>query len=219
MKINLFMKRKRVYKQYTRTRYQPVRKAKIISSQLHYSSINIEQHYNKQLSILLSNACFTQNSGDLEYIKDNMQLNVSQIKVPYDSGLHSLWYNKYFYDYVIFTIHYKFSENNNHVSIVIIDTTKKIIEWFDTWDTSDHIFNPLIEKLKKYLPHYEIFKVNKKDIQEDDDDYYCQTWIYYYVWQRLYKKKDSESIMNKILSKNIKSRTDLIRKFHYKIIL
>jgi len=202
-------------KRYTKVRYQPLRKTKNDLPRSLYSDKQVQDYYIRHLSTLLPNVSFSTSYYDLGYVEKDINI---KINIPNNSGLHNLWYRKHIYDCVILTINYEFyMKKYGHVSLVLIDTNNKIIEWFDTSDTEPCMFDPVISKIKEYLPDYEIVKVNTYYIQEDENDIYCQTWIYYYVWKRLYKKKDYKSIIDKIMSKDKKSRTDVIRKFHYKI--
>lgn len=104
---------------------------------------------------------------------------------------------------------------DGHVSIILIDNDNETIEYFDTVNDSfkEHALNDVIDF---YFPSYR-FKVvnNGTDIQESNYDVYCQTWIFYYIYQRLYNNKTSDEIMEKLKLTNSEERVDIIRDFFF----
>lgn len=202
-----------IRKRYVRTRYLPFRKAKL--NVPFYGTKLITNYYHTQLSSLLPRVHFSFNDGDLQYTEK--EEDCQRVSIPDNSNLHNMSNLVYNYEYVIMTINYEWTTEGEHVSTSIVDTKNKRIEWFDTYNTFKYIYNPIKNKLQEYFPDYHIVKAHQKSIQEDDEDHYCQTWLYYYLYHRLHKKKTMKSIIGKLMSKDKKRRIDVIRKFHYKI--
>lgn len=203
--------KKKNRKIYVKKRYLPIRISKLYIP--FYETREITDHYKTKLSLLLPNVNFSFNIGDLYYYDVD-----KEIIIPDDSNLHNINILQHTYDYIIISIFYNWGKGDGHVSVSIVDINNKIIEWFDTIDTQNDIYEPIKNKIKEYLPDYEIFKANREDIQKDDSDLYCQTWIYYYIYHRLYKKKSIKIILDKLMSKDKKRRIDVIRQFHHKIV-
>ena len=200
-------------KQYVRERYLPCRKAKI--DHKFYNTKTTTNFYHNKLSSLLPHVHFTFNDFDLEYDENKDKKN--RINIPCDSNLHNMQILKKDHNHIIMTILYDWTDGNQHMSMLIADTINKRIEWFDTYNTYKYIYEPIKKKIQRYFPKYHIVKVHQRIIQEDDDDHYCQSWPYYYMYKRLYKKKTMKSIVGKLMEKDKKRRIDVIRNFHYKI--
>lgn len=110
------------------------------------------------------------------------------------------------------------SVRNSHTNIMIINNHLRHIEWFDSCIMSNfRQYRRLYVLLRKYLHNYSLNIVNQNNKIQENGDRFCQSWIYYYVYQRLYKNKTPKDIINKIMNKNKYKRRNIILQFFHKI--
>ncbi|QKF93668.1 hypothetical protein QKU48_gp0210 [Fadolivirus algeromassiliense] len=188
----------------------PIRKSKI--DHPHYNSKKYEKTLRRRMLMLLHNIYISKTSNDMIYHEKYNSITISDKSI-----LHRIWNYNIIYDFVIIKIETHYNDGNTHISIMIINNINKIIEWFDTAPLNKDEKNIVTNTVNKYLPYYNIKIVNKKYyIQESDYDIYCQTWIYYFTYKRLYKNKDSIKIFTSLMKHNKEKRVDIIRNFFYK---
>jgi len=150
---------------------------------------------------------------DVRFYKKASTLNIMENSIFYDIVNGHMAAHKY--SVVRIKI---LSETTSHTNIMIINNHSKQIEWFDSCVMSNvRQYRHLYVLLRKYLHNYHINIVNRNDRIQETGDRFCQSWIYYYVYQRLYKNKTPKDILNKIMSKDKHQRRTIILKFFHKI--
>ena len=177
----------------------------------YYHKLN--KFYIHKMRKLFPNVHLTDKYHDFSYNS------ISKIpKIPSDCILLDISTNKIQdKDYTIMKIGEKHNDGY-HVSIILINHITKQAEWFDTGSLKGTEYDNIKFFLQYHLIGYDIRIVNNDHwIQEADKDHYCQSWIYYYIYQRLYKNKTSDEIINKIMSRDAKKRMDIIFNFFHKI--
>lgn len=193
-------------------RILPLRKAKFNARG--YNSDKLIKYYSNKIMMLLPNLFIRNNYEDIIYFhKEN------KIVIPNNSILHDIFSYSIIYEYTIIKVCVGYDDDDGHISIMIVDNKNKIIEWFDTAPPNKIEKTKLLEKIKYYLPSYKITIVNNKHhIQKSNYDVYCQTWIYYFIYKRIHKKKQPAQIINNLMKYNRENRVDIVRKFFYKLI-
>jgi len=187
---------------YIYKRIRPIRKA-YIDHKLIETDVNLYiSHYIKRIRDLVPS--LTINDGDdifyftqMEVTNISLLKQLDSIKTPYIALMIG-----YF----------------DHISIMLVDKYYKCIEYFDT-SYKQKYRNQLKEICDIYFPDYLFICVNDNlYIQKSYYDVYCQTWIFYYLYQRLYKCISHRIIMDTLNMVNDNERVDIIRNFFHEFI-
>jgi hypothetical protein len=112
----------------------------------------------------------------------------------------------------------------NHVFIMLWNRPRNQIEIFDSgglsargssWNRLQSVVNLLFPNRAK-RPAIRI--VNHRNLQQDTADTHCQTWIFYYLYQRVILGKTAREIIDEIVRISRKDRTTLITKFWHRLM-
>lgn len=173
----------------------------------------LDQYYFHKMKQLFPHMHMSDKQTDLYYNS------ISKIpRITSDSLLYDIAANKIQdKDYTILKIGEQHAEGR-HVSIMLINHQTKQIEWFDTGLLEGIEYDNIKFFLQHHLIGYDIHIINNKYwIQESEKDHYCQSWTYYYIYQRLHKNKTADEILKKIMSKDKEKRMDIILNFFHKV--
>ena len=101
-----------------------------------------------------------------------------------------------------------------HATIALINHKKHEIEYFDPnggieVDTSSFIKDFFSTR----FDNYKFKNVNTKNLQKAESFGYCQTWTYYYIYNRLFGNNASVSILKRLRNMSSKERLEEIEHF------
>lgn len=102
-----------------------------------------------------------------------------------------------------------------HIAIALWNSDNNTIEYFDS-SGETYVTQFIMKLLKKLFPAAEIYDVNSTGLQEEDTA--CQTWIWYYTWQRLVMKRSSRAIVRELKELSSKERLTLIQGFLHNLL-
>ena len=106
-----------------------------------------------------------------------------------------------------------------HYAVALIDQYNKKVEFFDSGGIHE---NWIIDKVKILFgaikPDYKLNIVQQEAIQEADDDRFCQTWIWVWLYFRLEKKLSHTQFKRIFQPMTLKERTKAVLEAHYYLI-
>ncbi len=196
-------------------RFQPIRKTTIIkhNKKSKYFFLNLCTKLTTKISQIIPNLC-------LSFQKD-IAIGDPTLRDP------SLYLNCYIQNIALYIpdidfIRYTCPQHQykailigtpNHVSIALVDYEKKVIEIFDSSGKHD-FYSRIIIAIEKLFPKdYLVIYVNENFLQQEDA--LCQTWIFYYLYNRLSLKKTSAKIVRSLRKMTPMQRFDEIMQFWY----
>jgi len=109
---------------------------------------------------------------------------------------------------------------SNHVVVGLWDVKKNVLEMFDSGGAPKQyakIYFSMVDLLFRNVsnkPRYKV--VNTIDLQTDKSDKFCQTWIYYYIYQRVLVGEPAHRIITKLAKMSGKERlTEILAFWNY----
>lgn len=108
-----------------------------------------------------------------------------------------------------------------HISIALWDLENKIIEVFDPSGSGGSNYHTLFQnQLLRELfwknpgpPFEKIRFTNLANLQEERSDNFCQTWIYWYLYERIINKKSPKETLESAQKLHPKERLTMIASF------
>lgn len=103
-----------------------------------------------------------------------------------------------------------------HIAILLWDLTANVAEFFDpssTTNTKDTYPWLTFFRTVRHPPRFKNVNAFNQFQSENEDDKYCQTYIYYYLYERVIHQQTPDAIMTYLKTIGAKNRIALMRQF------